>query len=99
MGRQQLQQQKQWQGSGGWGRLAELAEVVEVGRQHSWYYEPKPDIVTCVTNSCLHPLYVSVVFSISLCAGLVGSEGVCRGFGRWGQGQGSCRRQSIAGGR
>ena len=31
-GRQQLKQQRQWPGSGSWGRLAELAEVVEVGK-------------------------------------------------------------------
>ena len=80
MGRQQLEQQKQWQGSGGWGRLAELAEVVEVGRQHSWYHGPKPDILTCLTNSCLRPLYVSVVFSISLCAGFGWIGGGLRGL-------------------
>ncbi len=33
------------------GRLAELAEAVKVGRQHSWYHGPKPDISTCLTNS------------------------------------------------
>ena len=66
------------------GRLAELAEVVEVGRQHSWYHGPKPDILTCLTNSCLRPLYVSVVFSISLCAGFGWIGGGLEGVGGWG---------------
>ena len=61
-------------------RLAELAEVAEVGRQHSWYHGPKPDILTCLTNSYLRPLYGSVVFSISLCAWL---GWIGRGFGGW----------------
>ena len=55
---------------GVWRQVGErLVEVAEVGRQHSWYHGPKPDILTCLTNSCLCPLHVSVVFSISLCAG------------------------------
>ena len=81
------------------GRLAELAEVVEVGRQHSWYHGPKPDILTCLTNSCLRPLYVSVVLSISLCAGVVGSEGVWSGLGARARGKVAVAGKALAGGR
>ena len=51
-----------------------------MGRQHSWYHGSKPDIFRfsfllfffiffCPANDRLRPLYGSVVFSISVCAG------------------------------
>ena len=61
-----------------------VVELVEVGRQHSWYHGSKPDIFRfsffsllfsffffffCPANDRLRPLYGLVVFSVSLCAG------------------------------